>query len=217
MVHEQFRAAIIAAARKAKPGIPDAELETLIARVAASPGFAHCAEFLDDGLRAIAFGDAALEGVVKIALAAPTPAPAQPEFKQINPVDRLGAIYRHQAGERADIEGPALAQRVADDKATPLDRLSHLRATEAPPTKEARRAAENPEVRTDDLQEIRDPAKRLGAFRRRVADTRSIERLRLDQTAYQRKALDPATPPQVRAAANLELTRIAERLKALGQ
>lgn len=208
-VHPQFAAAIRAQARSVRPDIAEADLEAVVSRVAAAPGFASCADFLDDGLRGIYFGEAALEGVVKIALAAPTPAPvSEPQFNHRNPIDRLGAIYRHQAGEREDIEGAALDARVADGEATPLDKLTHARRE---PTKKAK---ETP-VDTRGLEAITNPERRLEEFRRRTHASKSRETLELERSAYEKKALDKTLDPMSRVAANSELARVLEALKKL--
>lgn len=216
MVHPEF-AAMVAEAVKAKhPGASDALIAIAVRGVATSPEFVSLAGFMDRGLASGVFAQAITAQAQAIAdaasqVSAPTASPQLSRPK--NPTAWLGQHYQQQAGERADIEGPALAARIAEGRATPLDKLQQR---PAPPTKEERRAADNPKVNTADLAEITDPNKRHAAIRGRVADTRAVERLRLDQTAYTRKALDPNTPPNIRAQANSELARIAERLKALG-
>lgn len=220
-VHAHLRAKIIAYARAAKPGIADADLDAIVGKVAASERFATSADFLDDSLIALVHAD--LPQIVRAFTLAHATAPAETSpdardgvpadvWARMTPQQKLGRHYQAEAGERADIESPALAARIAEGRATPLDKL---RQRPAPPTKAEKLAAENPRVNTADLTEIADPNKRHAAYRGRVADTRAVARLRLDQTAYTKKALDPNTPPNIRAQANLELGRIAERLKAL--
>lgn len=220
-IHSEFRAAIIKAAKAAKPGLTDTELEAIVARVASSSTFAQVADFLSDDLRAVAFSD--FDSIVRVfALSHVAAAATAPDARQdippdvwarMTPQQKLGRHYQAEAGERPDVEGPALAARIAEGRATPLDKLQQRPAAA---TKEERRAADNPKINTADLTAITNPNKRHAAYRGRVADTRAVERLKLDQTAYTKKALDPNTPPNIRAQANLELNRINERLKALG-
>jgi len=224
-IHAHLRRAIEAHARAAKPGISAADLEAIVAKVAGSEQFAGSADFLDDSLIALVHSDLPLVVKAFTLRHATAPTPTAPDARQdippdvwarMTPQQKLGRHYQAEAGERPDIESAALAERAGREGAKPYDVLAHHRATTAPATKEERRAADNPKVNTADLAVITNPNKRHAAYRGRVADTRAKERLKLDQAAYQRKALDPSTPPNIRAQANLELSRINERLKALG-
>lgn len=224
MVHAELVARVRADALKARADLSEPQLTAIVAKVARLPRFRDASDFLTSDLIDIVHADFAdiVRAVTVAHVAEPAAAPApkplaadEAAWRKLNPAEKLARHYEAEAGERPDIESEARAQRIASNHATPMDALQHFRETEAPPTRAQRFAKENPQVRTDDLAAITDPVKRHAAYRGRVADTRSIERLKLDQAAYQRKALDPNTPPSIRVAANLELARINERLKAL--
>lgn len=218
-VHPEFAAMCAEAVKARNPKATQREIDLAVAGVAASEGFRDLAHFLTRDLAAGMYAQAIAAEAQKITAAAArvegntlAAVPATTSRPR-NPASWLGQHYAEQAEPRDNIEAQALAARIAEGRATPLDILQQ-RPT--PPTKAERLAADTPNINTADLRKIADPNKRHAAYRGRVADTRAVERLKLDQTAYTKKALDPATPPNIRAQANLELNRINERLKALG-
>lgn len=210
-VHEQFRAAIIAEARKLQPQASAAQLDAIVAKVVASPGFASCADFLTDDLRRLTFADADFQGVVKIA-ATPAPAPVSNTApadvrRPKNPTDWLGQHYEREAGERPDIESAALSARVRSADASPLDKLRHARANPAAAEKEA-------SVNTMGLEKITDPTRRLEEYRLRADRQKTHSTLLRQKTAAEAVALDPGQDANTRAQANIRLKEIEQRLAA---
>jgi hypothetical protein len=225
-IHTELRAAIIRSARAAKPGLTDPEVEAIVTRVASSPTIAPVADFLSDDLRFRAGTFSDFESIVRVfALSNAAPAATPPDardgvpaevWNRMSPREKLARHYTAEASERTDVEAQALAERAERAGAKPHDVLAHHRATTAPPTKAERKAAETPKVRTDDLANIVDPAKRHEEWRRRVAASKSRQTLELERSALERRALDAKTDPATRAAANTELTRVVDALAKIG-
>lgn len=208
-IHAQFRAAIIKAAKAAKPGLTDSQLEAIVARVAGSDTFSAVADFLTDDLRAVAFSD--FDSIVRVFALSNVTAAAPvttPEFNQRNPITRLGAIYAHQAGPRDDIEGPALDARIANNTASASDVLTHARRTPA------KKEAETP-VNTKGLDQIKDPARRLAVYRERADAQKNRASWLRERGGYEEIALDKTRDALTRARANQRLAEIDAKLKEL--